>query len=73
METDRQRHLHTASYGTELFFQKKKNGLKMKMVSPWAGQDVDMSFLVVGWWIPCGGRQLSWDSMNNKREGSGLE
>lgn len=24
METDRQRHLHTASYGTELFFQKKK-------------------------------------------------
>lgn len=55
------------------FSKKKKKGLKMKMVSPWAGQDVDMSFLVVGWWIPCGGRQLSWDSMNNKREGSGLE
>lgn len=72
METDRQRHLRTASYGTELFSQ-KKTGLKMKAVSPWAGQDMDMSLLVVGWQIPCGGRQLSWDSMNNVREGFDLE
>lgn len=45
----------------------------MKTVSPWAGQDMDMSLLVVGWQIPCGGRQLSWDSMNNVREGFDLE